>query len=86
MKNNNSWTNVALTLFAITSKEKVKKQSVYWVIDESEEEKDTTIVKYFNEQDEVVFEESLPIKNGRIDVFTMEKINQTKAEIRQGRL
>lgn len=65
-------------------KPKTKKPKVYWVIQEAEKSNEDVLVKYFNDKNEVIFEETFKgIVQGVIDEVTIQKLNQTKNAVLQ---
>lgn len=72
---------MALTLFTMTTKS-TPKQEIYWVIEEHEATTDTALVKYFNENDELIFQEYIAgIEKGMLNQEAMSQLKLTKSRL-----
>ena len=82
-KTKNLFISMAFTLFALTGKPKAKTAEIYWVLEESDHSYESLKVKYFNENDEIIFEETITgLDKGFIDEETISRLNQTKKQLR----
>ncbi len=71
-----------MTLFTLNLKTKNKKTNVYWVIQEAERPSEKILVKYFDDKNQVLFQECITgILNGVIDDAIVQKLNQTKKKL-----
>ena len=71
--------NMAFTLFALNSKQKNYKPQIYWVIEEDEFQKDQVIVKYYNDENELLLAKTIAgVQKGIIDEEAIQKINEIK--------
>lgn len=78
-----SLSGAAVALFALNPKSRTIGRSVYWVIEENEENHNTSVVKYYSEENELLFEEEMSVQLGFIDDDTMAHLNRTKAKVQQ---
>lgn len=60
-------------------------RKVYWVIEESEDPKNASIVKYYNEQNELLHEERLgrEMESGIIDEHLISRLQATQLRIQR---
>jgi tRNA 2-selenouridine synthase SelU len=71
-----------MTLFTLILRTKNKNPNIYWVIQEAEKQTERILVKYFNDKNEVIFQEHLVgTFDGVIDENIVQKLNQTKKNI-----
>jgi hypothetical protein len=77
--------NMAITLFALNNKQKAKKPQVYWVIDETDYDNSSVIIKYFDENDDLLHQEVIVgLVNGVVDDELMLQLNETKEKVIKG--
>lgn len=80
-KHLNSLLRNVLTFFAL-QKQKTKKRSLYWVIEENEEENLPCKVKYYNEYNQLIHTQIFPgLYRGILDEETIDRLNRVKSKI-----
>jgi hypothetical protein len=83
--NKKNFITMAFTFFALQNKSQPpKKSQIYWVIDEPEGNEASVLVRYFNDQNDVIHQESLALmKMGVIDEEVIFQINQVKSTLQK---
>lgn len=83
IKNTSTFVEKAFTLFMTGSKaNRSTTHQIYWVIEENEISKENFTVKYYDENDRLLFKESVEgLQDGVIDSGVMYHLNRTKKDI-----
>ncbi|MDX2303230.1 MAG: hypothetical protein NW226_10540 [Microscillaceae bacterium] len=80
-KHHSSLLGIALTIFAV-NKQKEKKEEIYWVIAEDDQDDEILTVKYYSETNQLIHTQTFPgLKKGILDEDSMYQLNQIKSEI-----
>ncbi len=76
--------NKAMTFFSSPNRNKRKHKTIYWVIDEPEQPVSDTLVKFYDDNDRLLFKKIFPeYKAGVLDEVLMQQLDKIKDQIRR---